>query len=81
MRRFPDVYQSLLDAGAMEYDCARIVPGDRLPEDRELVALAVRRPLIEWALRQAVLGERNVEVFASASGHGAAWTARRDSAY
>lgn len=62
-RQFPDVYQALVQAGALEYDCARIVPGERQANDRELVALAVRRPLIEWALRDAALREPAVQVW------------------
>jgi 2-polyprenyl-6-methoxyphenol hydroxylase-like FAD-dependent oxidoreductase len=66
LRHFPDVYQALLNAGALEYDCARIVPGSRQAEDSELVALAVRRPLIEWALRDAVLREPAVQLLPEA---------------
>jgi 2-polyprenyl-6-methoxyphenol hydroxylase-like FAD-dependent oxidoreductase len=65
-RQFPDVYQTLMRAGALEYDCAGIVPGERQVDDSELVALAVRRPLIEWALRNAALQEPAVQVWREA---------------
>ncbi|MBV9396900.1 MAG: hypothetical protein JO062_02915 [Bryobacterales bacterium] len=63
LQELPDVYRQLLDAGALEYDCSRIIPGPSQPEDKELIALAVRRPLIEWALRRAIAREPRVEVF------------------
>lgn len=51
---FGDVYAELLAAGADEVDCARKLPGDRIAADDELRYLAVRRPVIEWALRHAL---------------------------
>lgn len=54
--RLPDVYAALLDLGALELQIARNQPDSR-PDDAELVLLCVRRPLIEWALRDAVLRE------------------------
>ena len=65
-RNFPDVYEALLNAGAIEFDCAGIVPGPRQAGDEELTTLAVRRPLIEWALRNAVARERDVQVLPNA---------------
>ncbi|MEX2395121.1 MAG: FAD-dependent oxidoreductase, partial [Actinomycetota bacterium] len=56
----PDVYDALLDAGAVEIDmCTRMAPADR---DPDLIGLAARRPLIEWALTRALESEPNVEV-------------------
>ncbi|MDQ1695231.1 MAG: hypothetical protein QOJ03_584 [Frankiaceae bacterium] len=59
---FPDVYASLLDAGAVDVDVGRKVPGDALPADDDLCYTAARRPLIEWALRRAVLAEPGIDV-------------------
>ena len=58
----PDVYQSLLDTGAWEVDLREKLPGPAQPEDEELQYLAVRRPLIEWALRRAAVAESGVVV-------------------
>jgi 2-polyprenyl-6-methoxyphenol hydroxylase-like FAD-dependent oxidoreductase len=63
---FPDVAQALLDAGADDIDLARKMPGvEREPGDRDLRMLGIRRPLIEWALRRAVVAEPNVRVAAN----------------
>lgn len=59
-RNFPDVYQVLLDAGACELHLYRKIRGDSQPDDKDLVYVGVRRPLIEWALVQAVLKEPNI---------------------
>jgi 2-polyprenyl-6-methoxyphenol hydroxylase-like FAD-dependent oxidoreductase len=59
--RAPDVYDALLELGALELAIARDQPDSR-PDDAELVLFCVRRPLIEWALREALLRERGVEV-------------------
>jgi 2-polyprenyl-6-methoxyphenol hydroxylase-like FAD-dependent oxidoreductase len=61
--RAGDVYDLLLGAGAFELAIARY-QADVRPEDADLILLCVRRPLIEWALRQAVLREPLVEVVA-----------------
>lgn len=61
-QELPDVYGSLLAAGAHEVDTARKLSGPRQAGDEELRYLAVRRPLIEWALRAAVMDEPAVEV-------------------
>jgi 2-polyprenyl-6-methoxyphenol hydroxylase-like FAD-dependent oxidoreductase len=59
--RAPDVFETLLENGAFELQIA-----DKLAEthrdDAELVLLCARRPLIEWALREAVLREPLVRV-------------------
>jgi hypothetical protein len=59
--RAPDVYDTLLELGALELQIARDQPDSR-PDDAELILLCIRRPLIEWALRDAVLRESLVEV-------------------
>jgi 2-polyprenyl-6-methoxyphenol hydroxylase-like FAD-dependent oxidoreductase len=60
--QFPDVFRALLDAGADDIDLRPKLRGAHRPEDEELAILGVRRPLIEWALRRAVLAERGVDV-------------------
>ncbi len=59
---FPDVYQALLNAGAHDLDLRPKLRGPLRPEDDELQILGVRRPLIEWGLRWAVLREPGVTV-------------------
>lgn len=55
-RHLPDVYSALIAAGAAEVEVWRKLPGGRITaEDRDIVYLSVRRPLIEAALRNAVL--------------------------
>jgi 2-polyprenyl-6-methoxyphenol hydroxylase-like FAD-dependent oxidoreductase len=61
-RHFPDVLQSLLDNGANEIDVRPKIAGPAKPGDEELRYLGVRRPVLEWALRRAVLNEPGVEV-------------------
>lgn len=63
---FPDVFQALLDAGADDIDLRPKLRGPLRPEDEELAILGVRRPLIEWALRRAVLAEHGVHVVSGA---------------
>ena len=62
--RAPDVYAALLERSAFELPIARDQPDVRAA-DAELMVLCVRRPLIEWALRDAVLRERRIEVVAA----------------
>ena len=59
---FPDVYRALLDAGAHDVDLRPKLRGPLRPEDEELQIIGVRRPLIEWALRGAVLREPGITV-------------------
>ena len=54
--RAPDVFEMLLENGAFELRIAAKLP-DVQSDDAELTLLCVRRPLIEWALREAVLRE------------------------
>lgn len=62
----PDVYDTLLAAGAADFEVWRKAPGGSLgepsAEDLDLVYMCVRRELIEWALRKAVLAEPNITV-------------------
>ncbi len=59
---FPDVYRALLDAGAHDVDLRPKLRGPLRPEDEELQIIGVRRPLIEWGLRRAVLREPGITV-------------------
>lgn len=59
---FPDVYRALLRAGACEVELATSFPGEPQPDDHELTFLAVRRPLIEWALREALRKEKRATI-------------------
>ena len=45
-----DVYAALLAADAQDVDVRSKLPGSTLPGDENLQYLAVRRPVIEWAL-------------------------------
>ena len=59
---FPDVFQTLLDAGADDIALWRKLPGELRPEDDDLAIVGVRRPLIEWALRRSALAEPGLSV-------------------
>ncbi|HEY8437148.1 MAG TPA: FAD-dependent oxidoreductase [Candidatus Limnocylindrales bacterium] len=59
-RTFPDVFDALIEAGAWDLDLVPKLRGEPAPGDDELVFLAVRRPLIEWALRRAARAEASV---------------------
>jgi 2-polyprenyl-6-methoxyphenol hydroxylase-like FAD-dependent oxidoreductase len=63
----PDVLGALLDAGADPQDLAAKLHGPREPGDDDLVYLWVRRPVIEWALRRAVVAEPAIELRAGAT--------------
>jgi len=58
----PDVYAAVLDAGAEELDLRRRLSGPSRPGDEDLIYLGVRRPLIEWALRKAVLAQPEIQL-------------------
>ena len=63
LEAFPDVYEALIGAGAWDLDLRpKLRGGATRPEDVELMFLAARRPLIEWALRRAVLAESAITV-------------------
>jgi 2-polyprenyl-6-methoxyphenol hydroxylase-like FAD-dependent oxidoreductase len=60
---FPDVYEAILAAGAWDLDLRPKIRGGMTREDdSELLFLAVRRPLIEWAFRRAILSDERVTV-------------------
>ncbi len=69
-RALPDVYAELLAAGAHDVDMRPKLPGEVVAADEELQYLAVRRPLIEWALRRAVENEPTIEVRAGGTVNG-----------
>ncbi len=58
---FPEVYAALLSAGADEIDLRSRLDTQE-PGDEDLRYLAVRRPVLEGALRAAVLAEPGVDV-------------------
>ncbi len=62
---FPDIYEALLRAGASDFSVTDKIQGPRIPEDDDLVYLSVRRPVIEWALREAILADPNISVFSN----------------
>lgn len=62
LRNAPEVFQMLLDAGAEDVDLRKKLPGTPQPQDEELQHIAVRRPMIEWALVRAVAAEPNITV-------------------
>jgi 2-polyprenyl-6-methoxyphenol hydroxylase-like FAD-dependent oxidoreductase len=60
---FPDVYEAILAAGAWDLDLRpKIRGGTTRNDDSELLFLAVRRPLIEWAFRRAILADDRITV-------------------
>ena len=72
-----DVYDSLIHAGASDVDLRRKLPGPVLPADAELQHVAARRPLIEWALRQAALQQPAIAVRAQVGVRGPRLEGRR----
>lgn len=62
MEQFGDVYASLIREGARDVDASRKLPGPLEPADGVLQYIAVRRPLIEWGFRRAVLSQPGIEV-------------------
>jgi 2-polyprenyl-6-methoxyphenol hydroxylase-like FAD-dependent oxidoreductase len=60
---FPDVYEAILAAGAWDLDLRpKIRGGTTRDDDSELLFLAVRRPLIEWAFRRAIAADERITV-------------------
>jgi 2-polyprenyl-6-methoxyphenol hydroxylase-like FAD-dependent oxidoreductase len=62
MASLPDVYASLLEAGARDVDLRPKLPAAPTPQDEDLQYLGVRRPVLEWAMRRAVGNEPLIEV-------------------
>src|SRR5215208_1632484 len=67
---FPDVFEALLEAGADDIALWRKLPDTPRPGDEDLAMLGVRRPLIEWALRRAILAEPRIEVVSGVQADG-----------
>src|SRR5215213_3193245 len=67
---FPDVFEALLDAGADDIALWRKLPDTPRPGDEDLAMLGVRRPLIEWALRRAVVAEPTIQVLSGVHADG-----------
>ena len=59
---FADVYAALLSSGATELDVRSRLQGTELPGDEDLLYLAVRRPVVEGALRAAALTDPGVHI-------------------
>src|SRR5207302_10439120 len=76
-RHLPDVYAALLGAGAWEVDVRPKLGGAATDEDEELQYLAVRRPLVEWALRNAAAAEPGLTIRAGARVNGLLVDAKR----
>ena len=68
----PDVLAGLVEAGAEDRDLSWLIPDEPRPDDADLRALIVRRPVMEWALRTAVADEPEVEVIAGVAATGLA---------
>jgi 2-polyprenyl-6-methoxyphenol hydroxylase-like FAD-dependent oxidoreductase len=70
----PDVYASLLNAGADELQLFKKMPyAHPVPEDADLVFLGCRRPVIEWVLRAHVAAEPNVSFRSATPALGLVW--------
>lgn len=66
-RSLPDVYATLLEKGAVEVDMRPYLPPGDADSGREedLIALACRRPILEEAIRAAMMREQRVDVRAA----------------
>ena len=67
---FPDVFEALIEAGAYDLDVRPKIQGPAKPGDEDFAYLAARRPVIEWALRRAVLAEQGIRVFSGVQATG-----------
>jgi len=76
-RQLPDVFDSIVGAGASEIDFRTKLPGEPRPGDGDLQFLGVRRPLIEWGLRGAVAADGRIQVIDGVSATGVAVNADR----
>ena len=54
LTRAPDVHDAVLAPGARENRQYELIPGEARPGDEAFVSICARRPLFEYALRQAV---------------------------
>ncbi len=73
LAHFGDVHASLKLEGASDVDVGAKLPGTAQPQDAELQFMGVRRPLIEWAFRKAVLAQAGIEVHSGCSVRGVRW--------
>jgi len=64
-RELPDVLAELRAAGAADLPFRDRVPGGPTEDDADLVAVACRRPVFEWALRRAAEREPGVTLRAA----------------
>ena len=67
LEHFPDVYTELIRAGAYDVDLCRGLTTAPRAGDADLQHVAVRRPLIEWALRRAARAEARIQVIDGAN--------------
>lgn len=67
---FGDVYTWLIGAGAHDVDLRAKLPGTPEPGDEDLRYLGVRRPLIDWGMRKAVLEQPNIDVLSGVHARG-----------
>jgi 2-polyprenyl-6-methoxyphenol hydroxylase-like FAD-dependent oxidoreductase len=63
--RAPDVLDAVLALGARENRQYELLPGAARPGDETFVSLCARRPMFEYALRQAVAAEDNLTLTTS----------------
>lgn len=68
-RHLPDVYELLLDKGARLVDLREKLDST-IESDEELQYVAIRRPVIEWALRRTLDNCRDVTVHSGARADG-----------
>lgn len=77
---FPDVYEAILAAGAWDLDLRpKIRGGMTRDDDSELLFLAVRRPLIEWAFRRAIGADERITVLGGTKATGLVAAERSES--
>jgi 2-polyprenyl-6-methoxyphenol hydroxylase-like FAD-dependent oxidoreductase len=62
LERAPEVLEAILALGARENRQYELLPAEAQPEDETLVSICARRPLVEYALRQAVDSDDNVQL-------------------
>ena len=80
-RNLPDVYAALFATSGSEVDTRPKLAGLTTAEDEELQYLAVRRPLIEWALRRAAVAEPALKTWPDSRVDGRWSTAAGSSAF
>ena len=62
LEQAPDVLGAILALGARENRQYELLPAEAQPGDETLVSICARRPLFEYALRQAVDADDNVQL-------------------